>query len=127
MVHVTHGLYNVNMRLDRDFFFYKKKKDKEGNYMKNEEGDYIREQTPGIYLNAYVWVVNLFDIRNVAYLYRYTGDPNDDGFISSSEGIIAVEQATLSQAFYDQYMIKVNSPSNYSSPRRIRLGLILNF
>ena len=120
-------IYNVNMRLDRDFFFYKKKKDKEGNYMKNEEGDYIREQAPGIYLNAYVWVVNLFDIRNVAYLYRYTGDPNDDGFISSSEGIIAVEQATLSQAFYDQYMIKVNSPSNYSSPRRIRLGLILNF
>jgi hypothetical protein len=32
-----------------------------------------------------------------------------------------------SQAYYDQYQIAVNDPNNYSLPRRIRLGLQVNF
>jgi hypothetical protein len=31
------------------------------------------------------------------------------------------------QAYYDQYQIAVNNPNNYSLPRRIRLGVELNF
>ena len=104
--------YTINMKLDRDFFFAKK------------GGD---EFSRGMYLNVYLWVQNLFDIRNIAYVYRYTGDPNDDGFLASSNGQRAIEEATLSQAYLDQYTIKVNSPGNYSTPRLIRLGAILNF
>ena len=104
--------YNVNMKIDRDFFFASK-----------DATDYSR----GMYLNVYIWVQNIFDIRNIAYVYRYTGDPTDDGFLSSSNGQTVLEEAILAQAFYDQYTIKVNSPSNYSTPRLIRLGAILNF
>ncbi|MEA3495917.1 MAG: carboxypeptidase-like regulatory domain-containing protein [Bacteroidota bacterium] len=107
--------YNVNMKIDRDFFFMKKEKDSKKTFNR------------GMYLNVYVWVQNLLNIRNINYIYRYTGDPTDDGFLSSSNGIKAVEEATLSQAFYDQYSLKVNSPSNYSLPRLIRLGATLNF
>jgi hypothetical protein len=109
--------YNLNLRLDRDFFIsYKKIKDK-------KKIDYSK----GMFLNVYIWVVNVLDTRNVAYLYRYTGDPNDDGYLSSSYGLTAIESATYYQAFYDQYSIKVNSPTNYVAPRIIRLGATLSF
>jgi hypothetical protein len=109
--------YNVNLRIDRDFFIsYQKIKDK-------KKIDYSK----GMFLNVYIWIVNVLDTRNIVGLYRYTGDPNDDGFLSSSYGLTAVESATLSQAFYDQYSIKVNSPFNYVSPRIIRLGATLSF
>jgi hypothetical protein len=108
--------FNVNMRIDRDILIpLKKTKDKKIDY------NHV------MYLNVYVWVINLFDIRNIASLYRYTGDPDDDGFLSSSYGLNAIEAATYSQAFYDQYSIKVNSPYNYGTPRIIRLGATLSF
>ena len=109
--------FNVNVKVDRDFYFYHKK----------DQGQTTLTSLPFMYLNVYIWVQNLFDIRNVNYLYRYTGDSNDDGFLSSSYGITAVEQATLSQAFYDQYYIKVNSPFNYSLPRLLRVGATISF
>jgi hypothetical protein len=109
--------YNLNLRVDRDFFIsYKKVKDK-------KKIDYSK----GMYLNVYIWISNLLDTRGVAGVYRYTGDPNDDGFLSSSYGLTAIESATNQLAFYDQYSIKVNSPYNYVAPRIIRLGVILNF
>ncbi|MFC2113928.1 carboxypeptidase regulatory-like domain-containing protein [Bacteroidota bacterium] len=109
--------FNISMKIDRDFFFYHKKTDQSA----------TMTSLPFMALNVYIWVQNIFDIRNIAYLYRYTGDPDDDGFLSSSYGITAVDQATLSQAFYDQYYLKVNSPFNYGSPRFIRVGGSLSF
>ncbi len=106
--------FNVDMKIDRDFYFKSKDKDKSA-------------LNRGMYLNVYLWAINVFDISNIVGVYRYTGDPDDDGYLSSSIGVKAIEQATLSQAFVDQYTIKVNSPSNYSTPRLIRLGAILNF
>jgi hypothetical protein len=109
--------FNLNLRVDRDFYIsMQKEKDK-------KKIDYSK----GMYLNVYIWITNLLDTRNVAYVYRYTGDPTDDGFLSSSYGLTAIESATSSQAFYDQYSVKVNSPYNYSGPRIIRLGATLNF
>lgn len=79
-------------------------------------------------INAYVWVQNLFDARNVVGVYRYTGLPDDDGWLSSAEG----QQTSLATAFdqqsyVDMYNIKVNNPSNYSLPRLIRFGLAFQF
>jgi len=109
--------YNLNLKLDRDFFIsFQKVKDK-------KKIDYSK----GVYLNVYIWISNVLDTRNVLGLYRYTGDPNDDGFLASSYGLTAVQAATYSQALYDQYSIKVNSPFNYVAPRIIRLGAVLSF
>jgi len=108
--------YGVNAKIDKDFLIYRKKdKDKKMTTM------------PIMMINVYVWANNIFNIRNIAYVYRYTGDPDDDGFLSSSLGIKAVEEATMGQAFYDQYLIKVNYPFNYGSPRLIRLGATISF
>lgn len=109
--------YNVNMQLDRDFYLFNKKKAK---LKTNKQQNYL-------YLNVYVLVQNLFNLKQIAGIYRYTGTPDDDGFITSSYGIAAAQQATLSQAFIDQYQVKVNNPDNYSTPRIIRLGASINF
>lgn len=108
--------YGVNVKLDRDFLIYKKK-----------ESDKKLTSMPIMMINAYIWVQNLFNIKNIVYVYRFTGDPDDDGFLSSSLGVTAVKEATLSQAFFDQYMIKVNYPFNYGSPRLVRLGATISF
>ncbi len=106
--------FNVDMRLDRDFPL---------SFGKKKEGEFRR----GASLNAYVWVRNLFNTKNIVNVYRYTGRPDDDGWLSSFEGIRTTNAAYDPQAYYDQYSIKVNNPANYSSPRLVRLGLILNF
>lgn len=77
--------------------------------------------------NLYFLVLNVFDTENVINVYRFTGLPDDDGYLSSATG----QQAILSQidpvAFTDLYRLRVNNASNYSLPRRVRLGLQFNF
>lgn len=108
--------YGVDMKVDRDFYLSTKKKQKG---KKNAQ--------PNMYLNVYVQVQNLFNLQTIASIYRYTGTPNDDGFLSSSYGATAIEQATVAEAFRDQYQVKVDNPGNYSTPRLIRIGASINF
>ena len=109
-------VFNINMQIDRDFYLKNKKKDKS-----KQTGQ------SGVYMNVYVLIQNLFNLQNIAYVYRYTGTPNDDGFLSSSYGVAAMQQATYAQAYADQYSVKVNNPGNYSTPRLIRIGASINF
>ena len=78
-------------------------------------------------MNVYVWVQNLFNTDNVIGVYRYTGNPDDDGYVSSAEGQQDISQQIDPEAFVDQYSVKVNNPNNYSRPRTIRLGVTMNF
>ena len=110
-------IYSVNVKVDKDFFFYRKK----------PKGGVETTSMPYMAMNVYVWVQNLFNIKNILYVYRFTGDPNDDGFLASSYGIRTIEEATLGQAYLDQYMIKVNNPAHYSLPRLGRLGVTISF
>ena len=70
---------------------------------------------------------NLFNTDNVINVYRYTGNPDDDGYVSSAEGQQDISQQIDPEAFVDQYGVKVNNPNNYSRPRTIRLGVTMNF
>lgn len=72
--------------------------------------------------SVYVITQNLLDTRNIINTYNYTGNPMDDGWVAYAQGI-----SPLSQAFVDQYTLKVQNPNNFSIPRRVRVGLIYNF
>jgi len=78
-------------------------------------------------LNAYFTVNNLFNTRNILRVYRYTGNPNDDGFLTASVSQQEINSKVNTQSFIDLYSIIINSPNNYSMPRTIRLGVIYNF
>jgi len=79
------------------------------------------------FVNIYLQVLNLLNSKNVMGVYRYTGNPDDDGYLASAEYQNQIESNNDPQAFRDLYEIRINSPGNYSLPRRIRLGISLNF
>ncbi len=77
-------------------------------------------------LNVYVRVLNLLNTQNVLAVYRYTGNPNDDGFLSSPAGQQYVAAQNSPSAFTSLYKIAVNYPGNYSIPRSIMVGFIMD-
>ncbi|MBK7967523.1 MAG: carboxypeptidase-like regulatory domain-containing protein [Bacteroidetes bacterium] len=103
--------YRIDLKVDRDF---------ELKFGKSEG-------SKPVFLNVYIQVQNLFDTRNVVSVYRYTGNPGDDGYLASAVGQSQIPLQTDPTAFVDQYNIKVNNPSNYSLPRRARIGIKLDF
>lgn len=78
-------------------------------------------------LNVYLQVLNILNTKNVLNVYRYTGNPDDDGYLYAAETQTNIAAMNSEQSFRDLYTIKVNNPSNYSIPRRIRVGIMLDF
>lgn len=78
-------------------------------------------------LDIYLQILNLFDTRNVVGVYPFTGSPDDDGFLASEQGKARIDGQVSEQAFIDLYNRRMNSPFNYSLPRRFRLGIGYNF
>ena len=77
--------------------------------------------------NVYFWIQNLFNNANVLSVYGFTGNPDDDGYLSSSLGQEALEGVLCQECFEDLYRIKINNPDNYTLPRRMRLGASVSF
>lgn len=78
-------------------------------------------------LNVYLQVLNVFNSQNVLGVYNYTGLPNDDGYLTSTQAQTQLATTNSAAAYSDQYAIRVNSGSNYSLPRQIRIGLLFEF
>jgi hypothetical protein len=72
-------------------------------------------------------VLNLFDTQNVLGVYRFSGLPNTSGYLDSDLAQTFIQQQVDPQSFVDLYRIKETNPNFYSLPRRIRLGLQLQF
>lgn len=104
--------YKVDVKLDKDFEI------KFG-------GDADKKKSA--FVNVYIQVQNLFNTKNIISVYRYTGNPDDDGYLASSLGQQDVARQNDPLSYTDLYNIKVNNPENYSIPRRIRLGVKLDF
>ena len=78
-------------------------------------------------LNVYVQVQNLLDARNIISVYRATGNPEDDGYLTSSAAQNVIDAKNDAEAFRYLYSLGVNNPSNYSLPRMWRAGISLQF
>ncbi|MFM8319034.1 MAG: hypothetical protein ACKOAV_11790, partial [Bacteroidota bacterium] len=78
-------------------------------------------------INVFLQVVNLFDNRNVIGVYQFTGDPEDDGYLTSNLGAQQLASVINRQSFEDLYRASMADPGNFSLPRRTRLGVRLNF
>ncbi len=107
----------MDLKLRKDFVLVLKSK-KEGE--EKSGGRRIRGQ-------VYVNIFNLLNRRNVIRVWRYTGSPVDDGFLSSSLGQEFLAQQAYPDALRDQYMLYVQHPFNFSRPRRIHLGVMFRF
>ena len=78
-------------------------------------------------LNIYLQVLNVLNTKNINYVYRATGNPDDDGFLASATGQTTIAAQISPESYTDLYNVKINNPNNYSRPRVIRLGLLLDF
>lgn len=92
---------------------------------KMEVGELDNKRTLGF--NVYVQVQNLLNTKNVMSVYRATGNPDDDGYLSDAAAQSEIAGQNDPQSFIDLYTMKVNNPSNYSLPRMARLGIEINF
>ncbi|MEI6764531.1 MAG: carboxypeptidase regulatory-like domain-containing protein [Bacteroidota bacterium] len=105
--------FRLDGRIDRDIEIMLGKKDS--------------KKTRALYMNVYLEVLNILNSKNIISVYRATGNANDDGYLAAARFQNDINAQTDVQAFKDQYSIKVNNPSNYSLPRRFRLGVSISF
>ena len=78
-------------------------------------------------MTVYVQAQNLLNTKNIIDVYAYTGNPDDDGFLASAEGQDILVAQTNPDSFMQLYQIAVNNPNNYALPRRMKLGVTINF
>jgi outer membrane receptor protein involved in Fe transport len=71
----------------------------------------------------YVQVLNVLNAANILSVYPYTGSPDDDGFLASPQGQQSIAFTANAQAFSDLYTIRMVNPTNFSTPRLLRLGV----
>ena len=90
---------------------------------KVKEGEDRKEAS----LNIYFQILNLLNAQNSIFVYSFTGNSTDDGFLAASYQQAGIENETDANSFNDLYSAKVANGLNYALPRRIRLGIQLNF
>jgi hypothetical protein len=105
--------YRFDLRIQKSFPITFGKKDDENSKKGN--------------LNIYLQVLNLLNAKNIIDVYRATGNPEDDGYLTDPASQSVINSFPNPTAFVDQYSIKINNPNNYSLPRRMRLGVTLDF
>lgn len=86
-----------------------------------------KEQPKKAFLNVYFLINNLLNTQNIISVYRYTGNPNDDGYLNAPLFQPSIEAQLDEESFRQMYGLKVNSPFNYGLARTIQLGLRLDF
>lgn len=111
--------FTADFRIDRDFELKLNKP------TEDEIAEGVKQKR--MTLNFYIWIQNMFNTANIRNVYRYTGAPDDDGFLASQRGQTQIAEQVVQQAYMDQYSIKLANPGRFSLPRTIRLGLIFNF
>ena len=78
-------------------------------------------------LNVYLWVLNVLNTQNILGVYRFTGTPDDDGYLSASQYQPQINSQISPSSFRNYYSMYVDNPGNFGSPRLIRLGVKLDF
>jgi outer membrane receptor protein involved in Fe transport len=104
--------YRINMRVDKDFDISRKKGE---------------NASKPLILNIYFFVQNLLNTQNIISVYRATGNPDDDGFLTAATSQTLIAGQVNPVSFAELYASKINNPNNFSRPRIFRIGAIFNF
>jgi hypothetical protein len=100
------------MRVDKDFDISRKKGE---------------NASKPLILNIYFFVQNLLNTQNIISVYRATGNPDDDGFLTAATSQTLIAGQVNPVSFAELYASKINNPNNFSRPRIFRIGAIFNF
>ncbi len=79
-----------------------------------------------------LWILNLFNRKNVANVYQTTGLPNSTGWSETAAGgefLSKYDESHDSSGLtgWEKYSLRENDPLNYGPPRQIRAGIKVSF
>lgn len=79
-------------------------------------------------LDIFCTINNVLDMKNITGVFGVTGDPDDNGYLTDPETQTLI-QAQLDEASYRNYysMYMNNAYYNYSTPRRVEIGVSYQF
>jgi hypothetical protein len=109
--------YMLDLKIDKTF---------ELTSLAGKQGEGRAKARP-LSLNAYCYMQNVLNLKMIQAVYGYTGSPTDDGYLTSPQGEQTINNQYNQAAFAQLYNIKAADPTFYYSPRRIFIGLQLNF
>jgi len=97
---------------------------------KKEKSDSKKPKNKPGFLSVYIDFQNLLNLKNVLYVYDYTGNPSNDGYLSSQ--LFQTQAASLASTLTEAsarnyYEMMVANPYNYNQPFRVYLGLNFAF
>lgn len=76
-------------------------------------------------ITAFLWMQNVLNTVNIQNVYRYSGLPDDDGFLSTAGGVQFIDSAQpVSETLY---RFRNRSLGNVGRPRLTRLGVRFDF
>lgn len=105
--------FTMDLNLDRNFSLQ----------FGGKEGE--RKKTAN--LNVYLWVTNLLNTRNILGVYRFTGVPDNDGYLNAAQWQQVINNQNSPTAFRNYYSMFTDNPYNLATPRQIRLGIRFDF
>ncbi|MCR5115709.1 MAG: TonB-dependent receptor [Bacteroidales bacterium] len=108
-------IFQCDIRVDKTFVLNLKKDEETG------------KPTKQAFLNVYLDVMNLFNFKNVIYVYQYTGNADDDGYLTANEYQQQINSQVDVAAYTWYYRMRVANPYNYTMPTRVRLGVNFSF
>lgn len=111
-----HYMFDLNIDKSFNLRFGKKEEPKAGAALKR-----------ALALNVFLYIQNLFNTRDVQGVYGYTGRAGDDGYLTSAQGLNQSAQQVDPQSYKDIYGLRQQDINQLNNPRRIVLGVKLNF
>ena len=86
----------------------------------------------GFEFNAYVWVLNLLDRKNIVDVYESSGRPDEANWLVTTDGQKFADthsevddSSGLTGA--QKYALAQEHPQNYGAPRMVRFGILTSF
>lgn len=105
--------FTLNLQIDKSFTLTLKKR----------EGE--KDRTAG--LNVYLLINNLLNTVNIIDVHRFTGNPDDDGFLNANQFSQLIGSQIDETSFRQLYALKANDPLHYGLARTIQLGVRFDF
>ena len=107
-------IFQCDLRINKSFMLSLKKDDK-------------GETTKRGFLDVYLEVLNLFNFKNVIYVYEYTGNADDDGYLTATEYQQQINSQVSVPSYSNYYLMRMQDPYNYTRPTRVVLGVSFSF
>jgi outer membrane receptor protein involved in Fe transport len=111
--------YGVDFRVDKNWNVLMGKKNDNGARSKN------------LAMNAYVYITNVFNTREILSVNGFTGSVEGDGYLQSNRGIQQLSTITYKQSYTDLYntyrYTSDGGGSRLNYPRQINIGVGVTF